>query len=151
MKFLMTMLLAPLLVASPGARAAEPARAEVRVVVMDVVKSKLIALDPRPNMAGAANHWRVTMKNMRIVSGPDPALRGRIVADVYLDDTYVWTKQGRIGLVVSYSTREDFKVIGWTYIQEKICIPTEYIPAGEEGRYGPDPGRSDWGCTPLPL
>lgn len=150
MKILLNVLLFFTLSIPVHASGGEQGQPKTRVIIADVVKSRLIALDPRPGMAGASNHWRVTLKNMRVISGEDPAPSGRVTVDVFLDDTYLWTKQGRVALVVSYTSEEDLKVIGWSPIYESICIPSEYVPAGYSDRYVPKQTTPGFSCTNVP-
>ena len=140
------MLVCSLLLAPSPLKSQEAANGAPKVVLVDVVRAKLVALDPRPGMSGASNHWRVTLKNMRVIDGEGPALKGKFTIDVYLDDTYVWTQQGRVVLVVTYTSRKDIKVLDWSHIHETICIRSTLVPAESASRYTPKPSMPGFSC-----
>lgn len=130
--------------------AAEPVEPTVNVVVAEVVSSKLVSLDPTPGMAAAANHWRVTLRNIEVVSGKGSNIPGRVVVDVHVDDTYLWTQRGMVGLVLSYSSRDDIKVLGWSPVYHSICVPSRFVATEDRERYRPDESIPGHSCTMVP-
>ena len=124
-----------------------PSEPQERVVTADVVSATVV--ERLDGDVFPLAKWRVRVRDVKIINGPDPGLEGVVEFETIAGDISGWPEMGRIGLLVKYSTKRDVELLQWSPVYESVCFGSSSVVEQYGNYYDDDPRGSGKKCTSI--
>lgn len=116
-----------------------------RVVTADVVSTTVV--ERRDGPVTPLAKWRVRVRDVRIIQGPDPGLPGIVEFETVAGDISGWPRMGRIGLLVRYTSKSDVELLQWSPVYETVCFQGSGVVEDHRYYYDDDARETGMSCT----